>query len=171
MINDSIKSCFKSFKQIVVYYFLLFLVFIALVVSLNLSGFCFSQMGYLSDKEKIDIAVNRILQTYPPVIEFKERKNINGVSKDLLVRKIPEYPVFYDGLDDFYKQNEGCCEITQRGRDYGDFSFLSKVVGSGLCFVRVKFKVKYMEDNNKIISKDHEAYYALTNCGRPWTGI
>jgi hypothetical protein len=35
---------------------------------LNYSGFCLEQRRYLTDREKIEIAIGRILRSYPPTL-------------------------------------------------------------------------------------------------------
>jgi hypothetical protein len=82
---------------------ILFLVTIFVYGALNYSGFCFKEMRYLSDAEKIELALNSIIkeQTSPG-----KRVNVFTDNDKLIVREI----IPYSSKNDFIKKNTDCCK-------------------------------------------------------------
>lgn len=44
---------------------LIVLAFLILLGTLNFTGFCFDKFRYLSEQEKIELAINKVLAEYP----------------------------------------------------------------------------------------------------------
>lgn len=142
--------------------------FAAVYLSLNYFGVCFKECRILSGKERISIAVDYVLSTYPPAIDMYERDG------DKLIRvgkEIPSHPVYYSGATGFLSLNKDCCRVTRTGREGYATRLEHRLIGSANTFVEVKYEVKYVDANNTVQSVERIDYVAISNCGHPWSGI
>ncbi|HSC74692.1 MAG TPA: hypothetical protein VLB90_00460 [Pseudomonadales bacterium] len=132
---------------------------------MNYTGYCHAEGRYLSDEEKIDLAIRDILQTYPPVLT----ENAVGV----IHSKRPENPVYYTDITEFKSSNNNCCNITQVGPEGKNdrASLYSRITGRISGFVHVKYLVRYKDEQGTGLSKSIDTYPAITNCGAIWSGI
>jgi len=154
----------------------LFLTFSILVICLvglltiSFNGFCFNERRFLTDEEKIDLVLDEVIKSYPPVlVEHLTLNNGKIVSKWFH----PKNAIAYKNKSEFFKINDKCCEIVNFGK--GDFGlegspipFFSKLSGGISTFVRVRYLVRFKYSNS---NKIFESYYAVSNCGRVWSGI
>lgn len=132
---------------------------------MNYTGYCHAEGRYLSDEERINLAITNILQTYPPVLT----ENAVGV----IHSKQPENSIIYADIADFKSINKNCCEILQKTNDGEGYkvSLFSKISGNISGLVYVKYLVRYRDEKGNELSKIHEVYPAITNCGAIWSGI
>lgn len=144
-------------------------VYVVVRLGLNYSGYCYEQKRYLTDQEKIEIAVREILRFYPPTLtEY-------GVSQggENVVRWFsPEKAIPYQSVEDFFKINKECCEITDYEKgDFGQkgerISRLNKLLGDTSDNVRVRYRVRYFDERGSLMTRQYESYIAISNCGHP----
>jgi hypothetical protein len=136
---------------------------------LNYIGFCFEKRLFLSDEEKISIAIRDTLSSYPPVV-------LEYVEKDgRLFRTgghIPANPIYYKDVDEFISENPDCCKVTQKMERTGyPIRLEYRLLGRANTFVEIKYKVKYIDANGIERSQMTTEYIAISNCGHPWSGI
>lgn len=140
-----------------------------LVVSgvLNYTGRCSVTGRYLTDEEKIAIAVDDVYRSYPPVVDLFEK---NGPEYILVGRDLPEKVVKYESVDDFLAKNKNCCAVSDVGRKGYEASLEYRLIGSLSDFVRVTYDVKYEDSDGDVVVYKEEVFVAISNCGRPWSG-
>ena len=158
----------KYFKQVILLLSGLLVLTMAGRLALNYSGYCYAKGRYLSDQEHIDLAVQYIFNSYPPVVDIFERESDKLTFVD---RMRPIKPIMYSSIEEFYRVNENCCEITRTGKKGYTASMSSKLAGGLDNFVRVKYRVKYEDSDGDIVEVIEESFVAMTNCGYPWSGI
>ncbi len=126
-----------SLMHVLFWPFLIFIVY----GSLNYSGFCFSELRYLPDKERISRAITEINKG-----RYLERGVIN--SKTGKKEKILE-PVPYENVEAFLDANPDCCVLVPKDRKYGDDYpppiFLDRIFGSCNYIIAVDYVYKYRE--------------------------
>ncbi|WP_161814422.1 hypothetical protein [Steroidobacter agaridevorans] len=142
------------------------LLFVGLRAGLNYSGFCLEQRRWLTDREKIEIAIKRILASYPPTL-IEVVTYPDGRKADRYFQ--PENPVPYRSVDEFLQVNPECCEVTQREHPKisGSISLGSRLFGITSANVRVRYQVRYLDASGRMITRIMEPYIAISNCGRP----
>ena len=138
----------------------------------NYSGYCFSEGKYLTDAEKVRVAVADELAHYPP-------ENISIYSEEWKRRhwanQLPGEPIRYKDVDDFLTQNPDCCEIslTRKELEWSGARFTDRVTGTVNSFMGLKYWVRSRDNDGKIHEIKNLNYTALSNCGKPvrwWTG-
>jgi len=139
--------------------------------SLNYSGYCFEEHRFLSNEEKISIAIRDVFGTYPPnLIEYGE--NLGEVI--VIGGHTPAHPIYYKDIDTFRAENTDCCRLTQRmERTKSKFPIQlgSRLSGDANTFVEVIYKLKYIDESGVERSQIHIEYVAISNCGHAWSGI
>ncbi len=122
---------------------------------LNYSGFCFAQMRYLSDEEKIS-----------SVFDYQNARrdllNVVGVEK-----RIYNY-IKYESFDEYIKENPDCCKInSEKTHDVPVPWFLDRIFGfnSG-DFIFTDFKVRYVDEKGKQRTKEYRFENSVQNCGK-----
>ncbi len=123
---------------------------------LNYSGFCFAQMRYLSDEEKLRLAFNSINNAEELAVEIKDGKIVDR-------EHIP-----YKSFDEYIKENPDCCKINPPGgSDLPPPRFSDRIFGyhSGELIV-INFKVRYIDDEGKQRIKEIRIPKTLQNCGK-----
>lgn len=149
----------------------LFLIFlpISIIFLMNYSGFCWGDMRWLSDREKIDMAVNRFIASsefYPGYFDGRLQEEV----------KRREMPDAYKSIDEFYLVNKNCCDIVpflQRNPDerYEDWNasipgFFDKACGRADSKIRVKYKFRFHRENGGVAMRTKIAYFVVDNCGK-----
>ncbi len=118
---------------------------------LNYSGFCFAQMRYLSDEEKIRSVFDYQNARSELPINFKYYEHIK-----------------YESFDEYIKENPDCCKInSKRGHDVPVPWFLDRIFGfnSG-DFIFIDFKMRYVDEKGKQRIKTLNFENAVQNCGK-----
>jgi hypothetical protein len=142
------------------------LLYLLVRAGLNYSGFCLEQRRFYTDREKIEIAIGMILRGYPPtlieVVTYPEGRKVDRYF-------LPERPVPYRSVDEFLQVNPDCCEVTQREHPKisGNVSLGNRLFGITSANVRVRYRVRYLDANGRMITEIMEPYIAISNCGRP----
>ena len=141
-------------KSIVFSMILLFVIFSYFV--LNISGFCFAKMRYLSSKERIRLAFNSL--------NSASRLRVKILEKGYEFRKF----IPYESLEQYLKENPDCCEVSPpRGSpELPPPSMLGQMFGyhSGE-YVRIYYKVRYLDDNGIQTSQVIKVDTPQRNCG------
>lgn len=158
----------------------LFWPFLIFVVygSLNYSGFCFRELRYLSDKEKIQKVV----------AEINKGIFYSGATETITNPAIGEVgsiwePIPYESVEVFLKENPGCCTLFPENGNYADISppptLWQRIFGNVNYGVRMKFNAKYLETpvdihGKKGIGQERETYFdgvfSSGNCGQGCKG-
>ena len=125
-------------------------------IGLNYSGFCFAKMRYISTKEKIRWTFNRLNNT------SALRVNIPG--KGFEDREFIKYASF----NEYIKEHPDCCTFYPSGGspELPPPTWIQRILGyhSGT-FVRIYYKVRYLDDSGKQKSQIIKVDSALRNCG------
>jgi hypothetical protein len=158
-----IRNC----KVIVFLFLCLFSFFVISRVALNYSGYCYKEGRYFSDKEKIDLAVMYIVNTYPPVVDIYERSS----KEDSVGRSSPKNSIKYSSVEQFYRDNKDCCSVSKTGKKGTDVPLTHKLIGSVDKYVKIKYKVRYKDSNDNVIEVFETPFVAVSNCGHTWSGI
>ncbi len=149
--------------------FFTWLVLFFIYGALNYSGFCFKEMRYLSDEEKIRIAVAKVNK----MGGGHYSKPQEGFFK--YIKVVP-----YESIDAFFHENPDCCTIVP----YAGFehvtgvawppTFWERFFGIYNSAVRIQYTRRYIEgplDKNKKMGpgEKHEEFligdYHIDNCG------
>lgn len=131
---------------------------------LNCFGFCYKRMWFLSNEERIEIAVQKALNFY-------EGSNSWGKT-DAIINEDDFHKTHYEQLpyknkEDFFAQNPNCCEVSRNikvseGRlSVGIYGCLS---GVSPYFVSGNFKVQFRVDDQIKTGYSRFAYY-ISSCG------
>lgn len=157
----------SNIKRYVLYSVLIvvgvFVLYLFTVMVLNYTGYCFKQGRYLSDEEKIDTAINYILGTYPPAIDYYEKQG-NKVVK--VGRTRPRTPLYYESKDEFIALNTNCCELTMIARENYGIRLSSRLFGTVSTFVHVSYLVRYFDKDGSLRKRKIESYVPISNCGK-----
>jgi hypothetical protein len=132
------------------------LVFYGVFGMLNYSGFCFETFRFLSDEQKIRIAVADRLKAEPPNQQNQQNQHEATVS------------YHYQDVDDFLRLNAECCQVS--GADFFSgvpLEWLERLCGRLSDYVYVWEPSKYKDKNMMPDNSVH--IVALTNCGKAWS--
>ncbi len=139
----------------------------AAYLALNYNGFCWKDNDFLSQEEKKVSAVQYILDHYPPVLGF--RVNYGNGERSFYAR--PKEFVRYQSVEEFFSLNPNCCLVVDKGYKGFEPSLTSRLSGSISSLVKVDFDVHYLGDKERVLSRKHTMYLAISNCGHAWSGI
>ncbi len=128
---------------------------------LNYSGFCFDQMRYLTDEEKIRSA-------------FEGQNSRDRLPIDNLP---PEYPhprypkhIKYKSFDEYIALYPECCSVNPGGLFYEvpPAKFLDRIFGyDSRDIVVTKFQVRYLDENGSLKTAETRLDNYMANCGQP----
>jgi len=140
-------------------------VLLTVILSLNYLGFCFSQMHFLSDEEKLIIVVKDILAADFAAVEL-EKLDINDERRK---RYLPIDRVPYRNIDEFFVLNPNCCQVTINYKSIGGegdtVSCWNRLTGFKSSVVGVRYLVRYRNNEGIIQSKQIEVFPGINNCG------
>ncbi len=123
--------------------------------SLNISGFCFDKMRYLSDEEKFRILFEAVNQRDTIPIETENR----GTQYYKQVK--------YKSFEQFMESNPDCCAIDPGGPyELPPPRFFDRITGfhSGEVIVR-EYTLHYFDENGEQRSQKFKTERVLQNCG------
>lgn len=124
---------------------------------MNYFGFCHATGRFLTDKEKIDIAIADAISSYPPPLAS-------------LGNYPPKDPIPYSSIEEFRRLNPNCCTLSNSARKAPDVSFLSRVQGTNSTYVLVDFVVRFRDERGNEVSEPAGTFSAISNCGHGWPG-
>lgn len=134
------------------------------LIRLNYLGYCLEAGRYLTDEEKIRMAVTDVLKRYPPAVY----PALVGTEK-LRIGRPPVSPIHYLDVDDFLRLNPTCCSVSfmYRGSESIELRFLWRVAGAPSSFVNINYLVRYLNENNDPQSEKAKTIVPISNCGKP----
>ncbi len=146
----------KIFIVVCWFFFGLPLILFSIYASLNYSGFCFDEMRYLSDEEKIRT-----------VFEMRNQQDTIYVKTE--DRGWQRYEqVKYESFEQFMKMNPNCCALDPGGPyELPPPDFIDRITGynSGEVMAR-KYTLYYLDENDRQIPKKYNTLSFISNCGR-----
>ncbi len=130
---------------------------------LNYAGYCLDQNKFLSDEEKIRIAVG-FVQSHSSVVIERHEGNQNIAES---FKAVP-----YKNFSDFMDKNPNCCAFKDdphRPRPDGILPASinwGKFLGRSAANVFVNYKAQYVDKNGAIKSTPQYRRVNIQNCGR-----
>ena len=131
------------------------IIFFVFYTGMNYSGFCFKEIRYLTDKEKIQRVFN--------YQNNREAMPIESTNKGTQYYK----QIKYGSFEEFLKDNPNCCAVNPGGGyDLPPPDFWDRIFGynSGDAIV-LNFNVRYLDEKGNQQSRKIKFENALTNCG------
>jgi hypothetical protein len=131
---------------------------------LNCFGFCWSKFRFLSDQERIEIAVRRsttVSESVDSVIEWTQ--GIDGSSYYTTIQDV----IPYKNMTDFFALNPNCCQVSRQVQvSEGVLHVNAWECLSGLSpyFVSGKHLLRFREDG-RVKMKSKEFAYYISSCG------
>jgi hypothetical protein len=140
------------------------LAYLGYLARLTYTGYCHAADKYLTDEEKIRVALGDLLKKYPPSVVRKPlRENVWSISA-------PENPIYYRDVDEFLSLNPDCCKFTPpavfRESD-GRFTLVERLTGVATNLIEVKYWVRYLDKGNTMRAIKTTGYLYITSCGTP----
>lgn len=140
------------------------------VATLNYAGFCLREGRFLTDEEKVQIAVAFVMADYPPVLARTRTTEQGGVWRNVVEYARPQAPIYYLDAGEFSRVNQDCCALAAEPGVTQAPLFWSRVLGRLSDFVRVSYRVRYLEPSGAEAGQDVVQWVAVTNCGRAVPG-
>lgn len=136
------------------------LLLIGTPAGLNYSGFCMSQGRWLSDEEKIRLAIKSLIQQDTVLIETPEK----GTQQFKAVK--------YTEVDQFLNKNPNCCKTEIRvGDDFVPRNYFTAIAGKHADNIRIEYIANYLDQDNKIQSQKVKIVPLISNCGKVRFGM
>lgn len=130
------------------------------IILLNISGFCWKKLRWLTDEELIMAAVKSAMNQH--TINPSERLSNGKIHYEVI------YGVPYESERQFLSYNPLCCEVV-REVDEGFRPSVFKRISGGYCgAVKVTWKFRYFSPHGKSLSRPWRKYYFISNCGVAW---
>ncbi|HNE26465.1 MAG TPA: hypothetical protein PLH12_04925 [Pseudomonadales bacterium] len=141
--------------------------------AMNYAGYCHAEGRFLSDQEKIYSAVKYVMpHSYPRTIKRQRNISINGVigKSDYLYEN--KKPIKYKDEQDFLALNPDCCTLSMKIGEIGEIerpAIIDRVTGYFSTYVTVRFKIRFLDENNKESFGEGSSSVSVTNCGKSWS--
>ena len=143
---------------------------------LTTKGYCHAEEKYLTDDEKIRVALVDLLSKYPPAVVLGK----HHPDAKLLGYLSPQNPVPYRDVDDFLSLNPDCCKV--RSVTYpepgvppeciGSHDLVDTLMGVATCTVEASYLVRFKDEHKTVQSIKTTGWLHISNCGtpaKPWT--
>jgi hypothetical protein len=131
---------------------------------LNARGYCFERKKYLSSDEMMGVAIQDLLQRYPPSIELRKH-HPDAVIFGYLP---PDRPIRYDGIRDFLLKNPGCCKLVKELTiDDRHPNNIEQWTGVIFGYAVISYQVNYIDEEGLLKSASHIENIPISNCGKP----
>lgn len=130
---------------------------------MNYTGYCFAEGKYLTDKEKVRVAVADVMKLYPPPVI---RTSVGPSTWNV---DVPEKPIYYRDVDEFLALNPSCCAISYVRKELESTGprFSDKATGAMSSFVDMNYIVRYFDVDNVVQSTAVKGFLPISNCGKP----
>jgi hypothetical protein len=138
--------------------------YLGYLARLTYRGYCHAEGKYLTNEEKIRVALEDLLEKYPPPVI---RTPVSyGWSLD-----IPKNPIHYRGVDEFLAVNPDCCKVdpTEKFMEGGTLTLVERLTGTASSVVEVNYLVRYRRKDGTADSIKTTGRLHITNCGTPGT--
>ena len=140
------------------------IVYLGNLARLTHNGYCHAADKYLTDEEKIRVALEDFLKKYPPpVIRTPVETNVWSLS-------VPKKPIYYRDLNEFLSLNLDCCKFTPPAvfrEGNGQFTLAERLRGVATNLINLKYSVRYYGEDNTMRSIETTGYLYITSCGTP----
>lgn len=130
----------------------------------NYSGYCFDERRYLSDAEKINLAVRGVMGTYLSGIQYEEKVNARREAAN----NSKKHYIPYRNIEEFFSLNPNCCKVTKEFHDRDGevkVGFFDRITGSISDYVVVKYFSRYLDDQGIEQKNLITTYPAISSCG------
>jgi len=130
------------------------LIVLALVLILNLTGFCWQKFKYLSYQEKVEAIYTQI----------NKLDTVRIGDSDIRYKRIP-----YSSFEEFNRENPNCCETNFQGSGEQALpNFFDSLTGFHFERVRLSIKDYYEVNGVKYLnsSKNPDNVVGLKSCGK-----
>jgi hypothetical protein len=142
------------------------LLIIFIYFGLNYSGFCFAEMRYLSDEEKIRAVFDyQNSRNTLPLDNAPDPKHVKDKSFD----GYNLAHIKYKSFDEYIALYPECCSVNPGGPyEVPPAKFLDRIFGynSGDVVV-INFHVRYLDENGSLKTVENRFENYLQNCGQP----
>ena len=141
---------------------------------LTTRGYCHAEGKYLTDAEKIRVALVDLLTKYPPAVIRK------SVEPNVSIMSTPNNPIFYRDVNDFLSLNPDCCKV--RSVTYpepdvspeciGSHDLVDTLMGVATCAIEITYLVRFKDEHEAVQSIKTTGWLHISNCGtpaKPWT--
>lgn len=131
--------------------------------ALNFNGVCVPRAEKLSDSSKIRIAVDQLLKVSVPADNVYAEEN--GRLVRLTAGQQPGRA--YRNVNEFLAENPDCCivEMTLPHLQHAP-DMISRISGRFAGYVIIRYRERFGVDAPKKL-----AHVAISNCGKPWSGL
>ena len=143
---------------------------------LTTNGYCHAQGKYLTDDEKIRVALVDLLSKYPPAVVLGK----HHPDAKVLGYLSPQNPIHYRDVDDFLSLNPDCCIVGSTSgeprvtnpEDIGPANLIETLMGTATRAIEVTYLVRFKDANDVAQSIRTTGWLHISNCGtpaKPWT--
>lgn len=133
---------------------------------LNCFGFCWNQFRFLSDQERIELAVQKALNFYKDSDSWGKFDGLIANESPFDRRRYERIP--YKDSKEFFTKNPNCCEVSRRvkvSEGHLKISVLGCLLGNAPYFVGGNVIVNYKEDGQLKTGIGKFTYY-ISSCGK-----
>jgi hypothetical protein len=132
------------------------------------TGYCHASEKYLTDEEKIRVALADLLKKYPPPVIQKQ------IEPNVWHQSFPNNPIYYRNTDEFLSLNQNCCKVfpTEKFMEGGALTLVEKLTGTATSIVEVNYLVRYRREDGNAHAIKATSRLHITNCGTsgtPWS--
>jgi hypothetical protein len=139
--------------------------YLAYLVRSTYTGYCHAAEKYLTDDEKIRVAIADVMKQYPPSVILRKHDADAAVEGYLP----PENPIYYRDVDEFLAINRNCCSISilYKGPESFSAGFKEKVTGTMSGVLSVRYLVRYLTPIGTVQNILIVDQLPMSNCGKP----
>jgi hypothetical protein len=132
------------------------------LAQLSYKGYCHAAGKYLTDDEKIKIALFDLLKKYPPPV-------IQTPASYGWARDTPKNPIYYHDVNSFLSLNPDCCKIkpAEAYTEGASITLIDNIFGAATNVIEVNYLVRFKDNDNMEQSIKTLDYLHITNCGTP----
>jgi len=145
--------------------------------SINYTGFCISEGGWLSEEERIALAKEAVFKSGPnknyPL--YLSKLADEDLYKKKLLAQGGKYKRWrYKTLEAFDAENPNCCRSVGASSPQSLWPdmFESRITGSRADVIEVKYIARFVGPEGDILEfPDHAEYPFISNCGHVFTNL
>lgn len=141
------------------------LAYLGYLARLTDNGYCHAAGKYLTDEEKIRIALGDLLKKYPPSVILRK----HHPDATVLGFLPPENPIYYRDVDEFVSLNPNCCKVrpTETYTEGATVTLAEKLTGTATSVIETNYLVRYRGEDNLEHRIKTTVSLHVTNCGTP----
>jgi hypothetical protein len=131
--------------------------------------YCRETSRAMTNKDRIDAVVKWVISGYPP--SLSELTLSPEAYRDVYSGPRPKTFIPYTSQNEFMALNPDCCAVETSTPNVRKIRIMDRVSGRIAAYVRVRYRVRYVDESGTAREQIVEPYYAITTCGHPWSGI